>query len=344
MAKRIVQLDGIRAVAITAVFVNHAFGARLLWMGVDLFFILSGFLITGILLEHKDQSLRGYFGHFYARRARRILPPYLLLLCVGLLLYGVWWLRFWYLYPFLMNFMVAFGVPRPGQFDLLWSLAVEEQFYLLWPFAVYFLSDKHLARLALSLIVAAPILRWICTPWFTLQWPIYTLTPFRMDTLAAGALMALAWHRHRDKVERNGHYGLVLSAVASVMLVALSRKPGFTTHANTAAGNVWIYELSLLACVGAILWALGGRGVRVLTLAPVVYLGRISYSVYLIHLAAIVEMRKYLHGEVTAAVAAAAVSFVYASCSWHFMEKPILAGTKVLPGSLGRLVAGGPSV
>jgi peptidoglycan/LPS O-acetylase OafA/YrhL len=115
-----------------------------------------------------------------------------------------------YLYAFLMNFIYPLRVSAPLPFAPLWSLAVEEQFYLLWPLAVYFLSEKHLARLALSLIVAAPILRWICTPWFATQWQIYMLTPFRMDTLATGALIAIAWRRHRDRSERYGHYGLIL--------------------------------------------------------------------------------------------------------------------------------------
>src|SRR3981189_3153154 len=130
MAKRIGQLDGIRAIAISVVFLHHAFQIKLLWMGVDLFFILSGFLITGILLKHKEQSLGRYFGHFYARRARRILPPYCLLLLVTSLLFGVAWARHWYFYLFLMNLVPALHIPHQMALSLLWSLAVEEQFYL----------------------------------------------------------------------------------------------------------------------------------------------------------------------------------------------------------------------
>ena len=74
--KRISQLDGVRGLAILAVFLHHALKIKLLWMGVDLFFILSGFLITGILLSAKGQKLGSYFAHFYSRRARRILAPY----------------------------------------------------------------------------------------------------------------------------------------------------------------------------------------------------------------------------------------------------------------------------
>jgi peptidoglycan/LPS O-acetylase OafA/YrhL len=216
---------------------------------------------------------------------------------------------------------------------------VEEQFYLVWPFAVYFLSEKNLAKLALGVIVAAPLMRWISTPWFASQWPIYMLTPFRMDTLAAGALIAIAWRRHRGSFERYGHYGLLVSAASLIALIALSRMPEFSTHANTRAGNVGIYELTLITSAGALLWALSGRGVGLLTRAPIAYLGRISYSVYLIQLVVIVEVRNYLHGEVTVVLAAAAISLLYAACSWHFVEKPILGGRARVP-LLMREVAG----
>ena len=75
MNERITQLDGLRAIAIITVFSHHAFETRLTWMGVDLFFILSGFLITDILIRSRNRSIRDYFGSFYARRIRRILPP-----------------------------------------------------------------------------------------------------------------------------------------------------------------------------------------------------------------------------------------------------------------------------
>ncbi len=324
LTKRIVQLDGLRAIAVAAVFIQHMFEVKLLWMGVDLFFVLSGFLITGILLDQRSKSLGGYFTHFYSRRARRILPPYLLFLCIGLVLYGTWWLNRWYLYAFLMNVILATHVGTPAAFGPLWSLAVEEQFYFVWPLAVYFLSESLLFRLAAVLLIVAPVLRWLCTPLFSSHFAIYALTPFRMDTLAAGALIAIVWRKHRDKVEHFGRYGLLISAVAVLALVVCSRIFGLSTFSNTPAGNVWIYEFSLLTCTGAFLWALSGRRVRLLTLRPLVYLGRISYSVYLIQVAVIVEVEGYLHTKFAIASAAAAITIIYAALSWHFLEKPIL--------------------
>ena len=142
--KRIPQLDSVRAIAILAVFCHHAFKIRLMWMGVDLFFVLSGFLITGVLVNAKHHTLRGFFAHFYARRARRILAPYVLTLVVASFFFGVAWMRHWYLYILFTNFIMPLHIPQPMAFDPLWSLAVEEQFYLAWPLAVYFLSERRL--------------------------------------------------------------------------------------------------------------------------------------------------------------------------------------------------------
>jgi peptidoglycan/LPS O-acetylase OafA/YrhL len=321
---RILELDGVRAIAIVAVFLHHAFSIKLLWMGVDLFFILSGFLITGILLQHKTQPLGRYFGHFYERRVRRILPPYLLLLIVTTILVGTAWMRYAYLYVMLMNVIRALSLSRPETLETLWSLAVEEQFYLLWPFAVYLLSEVTLGWTAVVLIIAVPVLRGICTPMFTTHWPIYTLTPFRMDLLLVGALLALAWIHHPETIRRYGQFGLVLPPIAATLLFFLSERYHITTYANTAMANVVIYELSLMGCTGILLWALSGRWTRVLTLKPLMYLGRISYTVYLIHVTGLYLARKMVHGTTAVALVGAALTLAYAAASWRWLELPLL--------------------
>lgn len=332
MVKRIEQLDGVRTVAIIAVLVHHTLRIKLLWMGVDLFFILSGFLITGILVRSKPQSPGQYFGHFYQRRARRILPPYALLLVITSALFGLSWTCHWYCYFLFMNFLLAFHVPHPQSLDILWSLAVEEQFYLFWPFAVYFLSEQAIVWLAAAIVVVAPVLRWFCTPFFASHWPIYALTPFRMDLLAAGALIAVLWRKRKDMIERFGHYGLIFSALALLALFALSKKPGFTTAANAPLPNVCIYELTLIACAGAMLWALSGRMTGILTLKPVRYLGRISYTIYLIHLTIFLLVARYLHGNLAICTATLALSILYATLSWVTLEQPLLVGRSISAG------------
>lgn len=331
MAKRIEQLDGIRTVAIGAVFIHHILHVKLLWMGVDLFFVLSGFLITGILINAKSRTIRQYFGHFYERRAKRILPPYLLLLVLTSIFFGLTWGRHWYFYLFLMNFVLAFQIPHPQSLDVLWSLAVEEQFYLIWPIVVFFLSEGAIAWAAAGVVLAAPLLRWFCTPLFAAHWAIYALTPFRMDLLAAGALISIVWRKRQHIIKRFGHYGLIFSGLALFILLALSRIPGFTTTSNTPQTNLWIYELSLIASTGAILWALSGKGTGILTLSPVRYVGRISYTIYLLHYTVFILAGRYLHATWAITGVTFVVTLIYAAVSWAVLEKPLLAGKKERP-------------
>ena len=326
-AKRIVQLDGLRAIAVFMVFCSHSFGFPLLWAGVDLFFVLSGFLITGILLEQRRQKTwSSYLALFYQRRIKRILPPYLLFLGLTSILFGIGWMHHWYLFVFLMNTASFKELSYRYSLAVLWSLAVEEQFYILWPFAVYWLSETALAWLAGALVLVAPLLRWGATIFFPGHWPIHTSTPFRMDLLAIGALIALAWRHYRTALEQLSAYGLLLTAISVCCLLLFSRYPWFQPGANTVSANVWLYELSLLGCAGAVLWALGGRGIGMLKLTPLVYLGRISYSFYLVHFTVISVIRNHLHHVLLARALAFAVSFIYAALSWRLLERPTLYG------------------
>ena len=322
--QRIEQLDGVRALAIGMVFLNHAFRIKMMWAGVDLFFMLSGFLITGILIGGKKRSFGGFLGHFYQRRARRILPPYLLLLVITTIFFGVIWLRYIYMYLFLMNFVTAF-FPHLASLDVLWSLAVEEQFYLVWPLMVFFLSEMSLTWAAAGLVVAAPLLRYFCTPLFPSYAAVYMLTPFRMDLLATGALLAIAWRKRQHWIGRFGQYGLLLSFAAMAALFLLARRrPGFTITAKTPFGNLWIYELTLLASLGVLLWALSGRHVGLLKIGWVRYVGRISYSFYLIHTTVMLLLEPHVRQRWLVAGLGLGIALGYSALSWEYFEKPIL--------------------
>jgi peptidoglycan/LPS O-acetylase OafA/YrhL len=321
--KRITQLDGLRAIAVLMIFGSHAYGTPLLWSGVDLFFILSGFLITGILLEQREQrSTISYLASFYLKRTRRIIPAYLVFLAFSSIFIGIAWINHWYLFLFLMNFDLFRKFDSHNTFGILWSLAVEEQFYLFWPIAVYLLSETALAWLAGSLVLIAPLLRWIATVFFPLRWPIHTSTPFRMDLLAVGALIAFAWRHRRTDVERFGPYGLLVLGIAAISLLLLSRYSWFQPSANTVLVNVWLYELILIGWVGVMLWALSGRNVEVLRIRSLVYIGSISYSFYLVHFLLISIVRHHArHFSVGIALGA---SLLYATISWFVIEYPIL--------------------
>jgi len=323
---RIRQLDGVRALAILAVFIHHALRVKLLWMGVDLFFILSGFLITGVLLDLKELSFGQVLARFYARRARRILIPYLIFLALATLFVGTAWMRYWYFYILATNFVIPLNIPQPGVFAPLWSLAVEEQFYLVWPFAVYFLSQRNLRRLCLFLVLLAPILRGSFH--FSAHWFIFMLTPFRMDLLAIGSLLCLEWRQNPERIRKWGaKIGIPLSCAGLALIFYLSRL-GYSTDGNTTVGNVLIYEGCLATCFGVMLYALGGWAVGWLQSAPLTFIGRISYSMYLVHVGFILIVFARLQGLAGTAIAFT-LTIGYATISWYALERRLLGPRKI---------------
>jgi peptidoglycan/LPS O-acetylase OafA/YrhL len=218
-------LDGLRAVAVLLVFIQH-YGELQVppsitygWAGVDIFFVLSGFLITGILYDTRNSVHR--FRNFYVRRTLRIFPLYYGVLLLALLLnpifhwawHPAWYLwpiylgnyaRFWYLGDFLRDPVVVdhlraqahfapHFVARLGHF---WSLAVEEQFYFVWPFVVFYVKDrKFLRNLCAAVFVLALLARIVCAmtlPASLLQAEfLYRVTPLRVDALLLGGFLAL---------------------------------------------------------------------------------------------------------------------------------------------------------
>lgn len=222
-------LDGLRGSAILAVMTCHY--ASLLphdspiagvltfgWAGVDLFFVLSGFLITGILIDAKGDGR--YFRNFYARRALRIFPLYfglLLAILVVLLVLDhvplgpiasvpsgsdqdirlLWSYQPW-LWTYTMNFRFAFQMdwgPWVDSVAPLWSLSVEEQFYLVWPLIVFCASRRTLLRICLGILVVVPAVRLAMTAGGVHFFAVYVLTFTRADALAAGGLLALLLRR-----------------------------------------------------------------------------------------------------------------------------------------------------
>jgi len=198
------ELDSVRGIAIIGVLLLHAFYSsyssfpfsglpRLFllatqpgWLGVNLFFVLSGFLITGILLDSKEKPQ--YFRRFYTRRALRILPAYYLLLIILAVLHqasaGFLGLSFIYL----ANVTALFGVV--ADYGPLWSLAVEEHYYILWPAVIYKLTRRHVAIITVALCVLIPVLRGVS---FRLGYTagLGWYTWFVADGLATGSLLAI---------------------------------------------------------------------------------------------------------------------------------------------------------
>ena len=252
-------------------------------MGVDVFFVLSGFLITSILLNRREEP--NPLKDFYANRARRILPPYLLCLAFSAIFCFVDWREVWPYYALpLENLASIFHSSHIGPLGPLWSLAIEEQFYLIWPLLVLTRSRKTLVKISVAIVVLTPIVRLLVTPFFPSHWIIYELTPFRLDTISSGALIALLYQKNdwRLWLEKFA----TLSAFAAVTLLVVASQFGFYLESNSRLFNSLGFSTVALMSAGLLVWAIKSRGwlYAILTARPLRYIGRISYMAYLIHL------------------------------------------------------------
>jgi peptidoglycan/LPS O-acetylase OafA/YrhL len=335
MRKKIPQLDAVRGIAILVVLVHNLNGfsspplsliTKYGWMGVDLFFVLSGFLITGILLDSK--SSENYFRNFYARRCLRIWPLYY---CVLALMFVVVPLALpqdaaelfrrsspWWSYPFfLQNFFVAAPALAVGPLGVSWSLAVEELFYLVWPFFVRFLSMGRLQLLAWTVLLFSPGLRLFL---LTRHWIIYSNPFCRLDGMMAGALLAIL-------VRKSGFApGRI---VKLTWIVFLSAVPLAITTAMF--GLQWLaFSMAVLASASFVYLALFESNTwfrALLTNRFLMFSGTISYGLYLLHKMPD-DVFKLLHWKEAHPVAgfwvAVVISYLLAIASWNFLEKPFL--------------------
>jgi peptidoglycan/LPS O-acetylase OafA/YrhL len=313
-------LDGLRGVAVTLVMLHHADLLPGGSIGVDVFFVLSGFLITTLLLEERAARGRISLIGFYARRARRILPALIALLVAYLAVVGLaggTGLRDVALAGFFTgNAVQAFVVPNPlihsgvGLLHL-WSLAEEEQFYLLWPVALILLTRTRRLLPALVIVLAA-VLVWkgVLAADGARFDRIYYGPDTHADGLLAGALLAaLRWRTALRVPEPIPILSFALLFVGS-MIGQLSD-----------AGWLYIWPFLLLGCVGmTAAAATDTRMSALLSLRPLVGLGKMSYSLYLWHWPIMVGILYYLHAR--HAVLAILLSLPVAWISYRFIERP----------------------
>ncbi|MEQ1749542.1 MAG: acyltransferase [Prosthecobacter sp.] len=304
MIKRLPQLDGIRGLAILFVLVWHYLVCQtspeagtlgsyflrslsLTWSGVDLFFVLSGFLICGILLDNRDA--KNYFQVFYLRRACRIFPLYFALLGAfilltssqvfsGLQFKGLFSDPFpiWSYMTFTQNIFMGFrGNFGPDFLGITWSLAVEEQFYLFVPLMIYFLPRRVLLVTFVCAVLAAPIMRSASG-----GFQAFVNPPWRSDSLLAGGSLAILirWEVFSDVVRRYRQSLLPLLSVLLVGLGAMSFWPkqfGVINHLWLAA----FYSAFILFA----LFHSDHFSVKWLKSPVLIYLGRLSYGIYIFH-------------------------------------------------------------
>jgi peptidoglycan/LPS O-acetylase OafA/YrhL len=365
---RISALDGLRGVAIALVLLWHSVFAaytpslllqrlllvgKLSWSGVDLFFVLSGFLIGGILVDARESPR--YFRTFYLRRVFRILPLSLGLACLYFLTAFFLprlneWLGYtetaipaWTFFVFLQNFwMASLGDFAAGPLGVTWSLAVEEQFYLIAPWIVRKLSTRHLVFVLSAAIIAAPCPRALLL--YELPhgaFADYVLMPCRADALSFGILCAILWRTPQawSWLARHSSYLLAAWMLLVVPLAWLSlRNSDFESPEMVTAGYTLLaafYACSLLAALlqKPLAWE------RLLNVRPLRKLGQLAFCVYLIHFPLLRLGKKYVtlllshlsiehhagglslvFGNLTGLVATIAI----AQLSWKYFEEPLL--------------------
>jgi peptidoglycan/LPS O-acetylase OafA/YrhL len=282
------ELDGLRGLAILAVVLYHCHprleGTRLYyaslwgWAGVILFFVMSGFLITCILLGTRDKP--HYFHQFHARRALRVWPVYLLVLAVVYLnadwfVGGTVWHAFktapWLAYIFCVQNL--FHLALPPALGPSWALAIEEQYYFVWAPVVRFLrAPWALAVVLVAALVASPVLRHA-----NLHWMTPTNTLIHLDGIALGSLLALAF------------YTLTLSRRAWLVIGLSALVLGITAAATIAGGTSLLDSALAVGFAGAVLAAIASTGARnpinaLLRRGPLPFYGRISYGLYMTHI------------------------------------------------------------
>ncbi len=342
--KHLPELDGIRGVAVLSVILHHGFGFELGWFGVELFFALSGYLITGILLDAKGK-LTGwdYFRGFYGRRSLRIFPLYYLVLVLVFIVlpaiapapfalfdpareHAIW---FW---TYTQNILFAReGNLLHGVFHL-WSLAVEEQFYLLFPLLIYLLGTTALLWVLPLLCVAGIVSRMTL---FTGYPGYYVLLPCRLDSLLVGAMLALLVRTHRPLVERHLRRAALISGGLALVVIA-------GAYPNLGWGGVWfrtggytVFALAfgclILFSVSDLPWAQRIFGHPLLTAA-----GTYSYGLYVYHYVIHSVMRPYLDSylgqfiasrslvKLAGSLPTLALTIVVSVASYHLFEKHFL--------------------
>lgn len=358
---RVPVLDGIRGLAICLVlswhtifqfplaahpyFARLASLGRLSWSGVDLFFVLSGFLIGGILLD--TAKAERYFAPFYIRRAHRILPLYGLVL---LLVFSVTYLRHhlglsgsWtessvplvYYPTFLQNYWMAkhdaFGSRNLG---VTWSLAVEEQFYLTIPLIIRYVSRSRLWWVVAGMIAGAPLLRIFLIHSVTNGvFAAYVLMPCRADALGWGIAAALIQRNHavwETILRRRAYLYVGLGGMAvGVAAVLLSRFRPFTDEGLGL-------EYSLLAALYFLLLIsvlINRKLERVFSMKALCYMGTIAYGLYLLHfpiIGAVGDIVSWIHPRqsgwrlLVELISGVALATALSAISWEYLEKPLI--------------------
>lgn len=348
----VVGLDGVRGVAVLLVFISHfhwilspdpfltkvtpwhfinrTFEAG--FMGVDIFFVLSGFLITSLLMKDRSTNQKNLFKRFYRRRALRLLPALYALLIADFFVSrwenfpgDIQWRTTWHAILFLNNWNIVNNFGK-AQNDLghLWSLGIEEQFYLIWPLTIWLLAKLKIpSKMMIPLILFASLVVMVHrtslwndgTSWIIL----YIRTDTRLDSLLIGAMFAYVY-RHYQVPSK------ILNSVATLSFL------GLVYIKYVLDKSPFIFEMgwTIIALLAGFIILSVADGVffvqKVFTWRPLTMIGRVSYGLYLWHMPIFVLLGRHVTSgsRPLRLLIGIILASVVTSLSWFFIEKPFL--------------------
>jgi peptidoglycan/LPS O-acetylase OafA/YrhL len=349
------EFDSIRTLGIALVLFNHFWRGQghffsfffqlgeLGWIAMDAFFVLSGFLITGILVDSRSRP--DYFRNYYIRRSLRIFPLYYCVLAAGVIILKLgigdmdyasfvkqWGSPAWF-FVYLGNFRAAYmghGAPVP-YFAVMWSLQIEEQFYLLFPIMVRFIPRDRLSRLLWCLVFLSPL----CRLFFFLWNPNnavaqMVLLPCHMEGLALGGLIAIRLRSGPWKISKPWLTGLTFALLFVTCVSSFLCKPPID---KSPFVRLIGFSLSSFACASLFVWLIvfrGSRYTRFLRIRVAGYFAMISYGIYLLHPLVLTlvgpHMSPGIHQKTFYSlrlVFLSALSILAASISWYAFERPL---------------------
>jgi peptidoglycan/LPS O-acetylase OafA/YrhL len=362
-------LDGVRGYGFLAIFIAHYLAPaidvnrsigwvnclfyleQLAWMAVPAFFVLSGYLIGGILFDTRDRV--GFFRVFYGRRILRILPVYygtlMILACVGYAqgvhLGTLFWSHFMYIQNLLPHYTDSGFAPHFTVIHL-WSLAIEEQFYLTWPIVVWLARDRAKLLKIIAILCGICFTLRVISPWLHLS-PrrCYLTTPTRVDAILLGVGLALVIdHELFKKVQPLAKYAVLVGT--ALWLISFSTHVADPDNFYRVAVEMPLANFTVLALMVALLEK-DSVFARVCSVRWACWLGKMSYALYVFHYTYHVwfwqTLRPMLAGYIGAswaypatAAIALAVTIVLGTLSFQFVEQPALRLTKYLKYGPGR--------